>query len=106
MRKKFVINTQNIMNSARYSEDGFNDYLKHLINDAELNDTQRGIASLVLDKGYDVLTDKQRYVFDKMIDENTVSSCSLCGDSIPGCEMEFAMEHDGLCIHCAKMLRK
>ncbi len=94
------------MNSARYSEDDFNEYLKHLINDAELNDTQRGITSLVLDKGYDVLTDKQRYVFDKMIDENAVSSCSLCGDSISWHEMEFAMEHDGLCIHCAKMLRK
>ena len=60
------------MDSIRFNEEDFNGYLEQLIESGRLDLMQSGITKLVIDKGYDALSPKQRKVFDYMIDTNTV----------------------------------
>lgn len=41
--------------------------LKELINDGELETKQAGIAKIVINKGYNSLSDKQKFVYDRDI---------------------------------------
>ena len=56
------------MDSIRFNEEDFNGYLEQLIESGRLDLMQSGITKLVIDKGYDALSPKQRKVFDYMID--------------------------------------
>ena len=58
------------MKVIRYNEDDFEGFVQDLINTGRIEEKEAGIAKLMLDKGYDKLSDKQKYVFDKMINEN------------------------------------
>ena len=42
------------MDSLRFNEEDFNEYLEQLIKSGRLNLMQAGITKLVIDKGYDV----------------------------------------------------
>ncbi len=53
------------MENIRYNEDDFEGFLKELISSGRLELKEVGITKLYLDKGYDALSDKQRYVFEK-----------------------------------------
>lgn len=92
------------MDKNRYREEDFNDFLEDLIKSGRIEGKEAGIAKLVLDKGYDALSDKQKYVFDKMIDCNTVSRCKLDGNEIPWNEMFDALDNGGYCSHCQYIL--
>lgn len=50
------------MKKERYLEDDFNGFVEELINLSRLEDKEEGIAKRMLAKGYDSLSDKQKYV--------------------------------------------
>ena len=71
----------------RYLEEDFEGFVDDLIKSGRLDEKQGGIAKRMLDKGYDSLSDKQKYVFDKAIEENSVKECKRCAIDIPWSEM-------------------
>lgn len=87
-------------------EDGLNDFLQHLIKRDVLTEKEAGVAKRAMAKGYDSLSEKQRYVFDSMIKENIVEKCERCGTDIPWCEMIEALDNGGHCNYCQHMLEK
>ena len=94
------------MKVIRYNEDDFEGFVQDLINTGRIEEKEAGIAKLMLDKGYDALSDKQKYVFDKMINENSVEECKRCAIDIPWCEMLEALENGGYCNYCQHMMEK
>ena len=90
----------------RYLEEDFNGFVEELISLSYLDEKEEGISKLYLDKGYDALSDKQRYVFDKAIEKYTVSECQRCGTAIPWCEMIEALDNGGYCNYCQHMMEK
>lgn len=94
------------MNKERYNEDDFEGFVEDLINSNRLNDTQSGVAKRMLDKGYDSLSDKQKYVFDHAIEDNYVDECQRCASEIPWCEMMEALDNGGYCNYCQHMMEK
>lgn len=101
-----LINTENMKRQESYQEDDFNGFLQDLINSNRLDSKEEGISKLVLDKGYESLSEKQKYVFDKMIDTNTISECKRCACDIPWCEMLEALDNGGYCNYCQHMMEK
>lgn len=94
------------MEKFRFQESDFNDYLKDLINSGRLSDTEAGIAKQVIDKGYDSLSEKQKFVFDRAINNHSVEECKACGTDIPWCEMLNALDNGGLCSDCQHVWEK
>ncbi len=94
------------MNSKRYNEEDFKSFVLDLINTNRIESKEAGIAKLMLDKGYDKLSDKQKYVFDKMINNYTIVECQRCGIDIPLCEMLDALDNGGYCNYCKHMMGK
>lgn len=94
------------MRKERFLEDDFEGFLQDLINSGRLDDREAGIAKRVLDKGYDSLSDKQKHIFDKMIDNNSIEECNGCGCDIPWSEMLEALENGGYCSYCQHMMEK
>ena len=86
------------MNILRYNEEDFEGFVYDLIQSGRLNDTQSGIAKRMFDKGYDSLSDMQKYVFDHAIAENYVDECKRCSTDIPWCEMMEALNNGGSAI--------
>ena len=95
-----------VMDSIRYNEEDFDGFLEDLISSGRLESKEEGITKLYLDKGYDALSDKQRYVFDKMVENHSVDECTRCGCPIPWCEMLAALDNGGLCNYCEHMQEK
>lgn len=87
-------------------EDDFEGFVEDLIKSGRLDDKAEGIAKRMLDKGYDSLSDKQKYVFVKAIEENYVKECQRCGCDIPWCEMLEALDNGGFCGYCQHMMEK
>lgn len=94
------------MDTRRFHEEGFNDFLQELVDSEQLEPMQKGITKLVIDKGYDILSDKQKHVFNYMIDEICTETCERCGIEIPWCEMFDALDNGGYCNYCKHMLEK
>lgn len=94
------------MEKERYREEGFNGFVEELINSSRLEGKEAGIAKLMLDKGYDSLSEKQKFVFDRVIENNTVDECQRCGEDIPWCEMLEALDNGGYCGYCQHMMEK
>jgi hypothetical protein len=92
------------MDSNRYSGDDFNDFLKELVRNNRLNDTkEEGIVKLVVDKGVEALSEKQKFVFEKAISYYVYKECKRCGCEIPWCEMSAAEDNGRLCSWCAQV---
>lgn len=94
------------MKVIRYNEEDFEGFVQDLISTGRIEGKEAGIAKLMLDKGYDALSDKQKYVFDKMINENSVEECKRCAIDIPWCEMLEALENGGYFNYCQHMMEK
>ena len=92
------------MNNDRFYEEDFNSFLQHMIDSKRLEPIQEGITKLVIDKGYDALSVKQKKVFDYMIETNFVEKCKLDEIDIPWCEMFEALDNGGYCIHCQHIM--
>ena len=90
----------------RYNEEDFNYYVGDLIASGRLNEKEAGIAKQMLDQGYDSLSDKQKYVFDKAIENNSMKECKRCSSDIPWCEMIEALDNGGLCGWCQHFKEK
>lgn len=94
------------MNKERFVEEDFEGFVEDLIKSGRLDDKTEGIAKRMLDKGYDSLSDKQKYVFNKAIEENYVEECQRCACDIPWCEMLEALDNGGYCNYCQHMMEK
>lgn len=89
----------------RRDDEGYSDFLCELLRLEELDETAKGITKLVLDKGEQILSEKQQYVFQKyVIDVYVTMECKRCSCDIPWCEMLEAHDNGGYCSWCAKML--
>ncbi|WP_286732665.1 MULTISPECIES: hypothetical protein [Sphingobacterium] len=95
------------MNKNRYKEEDFSGFVQELIDGQHFNDNKEsGIAQLVIDKGFDSLSEKQKYVFEKAISHYVYEECERCGNDIPWSEMYFTDENGGFCGWCYKMTDK
>ena len=94
------------MDSGRYAEEDFNGFLQELIDSKRLSDSkEEGIAKLVIDKGFDSLSEKQKFVFEKSIGFFVQEECSRCKLEIPWCEMSAAEDNGGQCSWCQQLGR-
>ena len=95
------------MDTNRYLEEDFEGFVQDLLKSGRLEDSKEiGIAKRMLDKGYNSLSEKQKYVFDNMIDNNSVKECKGGDGDIPWCEMLEALDNGGYCSHCQHMWEK
>ena len=94
------------MRKERYFEEDFEGFVEDLIKFDRLDDKEAGIAKRMLDKGYDSLSPKQKYVFDKMIENNCIEECKRCSCDIPWSEMLEAFDNGGYCNYCQHMMEK
>lgn len=96
-------------NNFDYNNKDFIGFLKefldlHLYEQGnEYDKTFEDIAKRAIDMGWNALSPKQQAVIKIRIEQFCPSHCSHCLDSIPWCEMLYAMEHDGMCSHCVKI---
>lgn len=83
--------------------DYYSEFLQELIDMGHIDGAALGITKLVINKGEESLSEKQRYVFQNyVIDEFTVR-CSRCGDEIPWSEMYIALTDHGMCGWCSSV---
>lgn len=94
------------MNKEIFIEEDFEGFVQDLINSGRIEDKEAGIAKSMLDKGYESLSEKQKFVFDKAIKNNIVKECRRCGCDIPWCEMLEALDNGGFCNYCQHMMEK
>lgn len=94
------------MNRSRYAEEDFNEFLQKLIDTKRLSDSkEEGIAKLVIDKGFDTLSEKQKFVFENSISFFVYEECSRCKLEIPWCEMSAAEDNGEKCSWCQQLGR-
>jgi len=94
------------MNENRFLEEDFNEFVEYLVEQKMFADSkEEGIAKFVIDKGYEALTDKQKYVFETSITNYIYEECNRCGCNIPWSEMIFADINGGLCSWCQQLSR-
>ena len=82
------------------NEEKIMDLLRQLIASGRLSEKEAGIAKQALEKGIKSLSEKQRYVLEKAIENNIVQKCKQCGGDIPLDEGLEASENGGLCSDC------
>ncbi len=90
------------IDERRFYDEDFSSYLKDIIRLGELENPSLGITALVIDKGIESLSPKQKFIFTKeIIDHYYVDECSSCPNDIPWCEMLEAVDNGGKCGWCA-----
>ncbi|MDX8339764.1 hypothetical protein SLH46_11255 [Draconibacterium sp. IB214405] len=95
------------MRELNYTGDDFAAFIEELIDSHRFSDSkEEGIARLVVDKGFEALSDKQGYVFENSIDPYVVSECKRCGCEVPWCEMSAVEFNGGLCSWCWQLSSK
>ncbi|MEY4938119.1 MAG: hypothetical protein RIS64_4480 [Bacteroidota bacterium] len=88
------------MNRERYNEEDFNSFVRELLDKKCFDNLkEEGIAKLVLDKGFDTLSDKQKFVFENSISDYIYDECDLCGENITWSEMSAKSWLCGSCDH-------
>jgi hypothetical protein len=86
---------------------GLSAFLQELISLQAVGGAALGITKLVMDRGEEALSDKQKFVFDRhVLEPNTVKACKFCDGDIPWCEMLAALDNGGYCSWCANLLSK
>lgn len=94
------------MNENRFLEEDFNEFVEYLLEQKMFSDSkEEGIAKFVIDKGYEALTDKQKYVFENSINHYIHEECGRCGLEILWSEMILANTNGGLCSWCQQLSR-
>ena len=95
------------MEESRFQEEGFNDFLKEVVELGGIEGAALGITKQVMDKGYPSLTDNQIYVFKKeVLDHYVTDSCTMCASPIPWEEMVHASDNGGYCSWCSNQIEK
>jgi len=74
----------------------------------ELSDPKEaGITKQAIAKGYDSLSDKQRYVLENdVVSPNVVQECKFRGCELTWAEMHEAVNGDGYCDSCRHDLQR
>ncbi len=94
------------METQNFTGDDFNDYINELIKLNRFSEKKEvGIAKLVIDKGFECLTEKQRFIFKNSIDLYVLSECKRCHLEIPWCKMSATEFNGGLCSWCEQLCR-
>ncbi|MCT4235864.1 hypothetical protein HZP42_05640 [Elizabethkingia anophelis] len=94
------------MNPERYLEEDFGGFLKELLDIGIFADGKDiGIARLAKDKGFDSLSEKQKFALKNAINEHVYNECKRCGCDIPWGEMHAASDNGGLCSWCQQLGR-
>jgi len=89
----------------RISDDGYQEFLREVLDTGELDKVAEGITRLVLDKGEESLSPKQQHVFQKYVMEvYATKECKRMACDIPWSEMLEAHRNGGYCSWCAKMM--
>lgn len=84
--------------------DGYTDFLREVLASGDLEGPASAITELVIAKGEECLTARQRCLFQKyVIEEFAIAQCKRCGCSIPWSEMLMAYENEATCSWCARM---
>ena len=82
-------------------------FFQELVDGNYLDGAALGITKLVIDKGDDVLSDRQKFVFKRdVLDVFVTSECKRDGGAIPWSEMLAAHENGGLCGYCQYIIDK
>lgn len=85
-------------------EDSRDDFLQQLIDGDRLEGAALGITKLVIDRGEEVLSSAQKFVFNRdVLDVFVIRECSRMGCDIPWSEMLMAHENGGMCGYCDHM---
>lgn len=80
------------------------EFFETLLRLDALSDTAAGIARQAADRGYESLSDKQRYVIDnELIELGYAKNCARGGCEIPWEERIEVPDNGGLCGYCAHM---
>ena len=94
------------MDKSRYYEEDFNSFIRELVETKRFSDSkEEGIAKLVIDKGFDSLTNKQKFIFENSISHYVYDECSRCKLEIPWCEMSAAESNGVKCSWCQQLGR-
>lgn len=91
------------MDTTRFQEEDFNSFLHEVIVGNHLEPTALGITKLVIDKGFESLTSKQKHVFLDAIHHHYYDECNRCSNDIPWSEMYVAEISNGQCSWCVKL---
>lgn len=87
-----------------FSQKDFRAFVEQLIDSKWLNDLEAEIAKQALKSGYANLTDQEKSVFDKILEDNTQQKCKHCNKEIPWSEMFKTVYNGGYCKKCKFML--
>ena len=79
-------------------KEGFLDYLRTIIDNID-DSTTKGIGKLALDRGVEILSDRQKYTLEQGISDYIIEECDYCGDQISFEDMPFAIDN-GKCSAC------
>ena len=94
------------MEEKRYYEEDFPEFLGELVSSDRFADSkEKGIAKLTIDKGYESLSEPQKFVLKKAISHYVFDECKRCGCDIPWCEMSAAEDNGSLCSWCQQLGR-
>lgn len=95
------------MDKKRYLEEDFNEFTASLLKGRNFNNSkEEGIAKLVMDKGFESLTDNQKYVLEQSIKPYLTDKCLRCDENIVWSEMLFAEDNGRLCSYCYHVSNK
>tara|TARA_B100002049_G_C15948192_1_gene319288 strand:- start:267 stop:551 length:285 start_codon:yes stop_codon:yes gene_type:complete len=81
----------------------YNEFLQTLIDSDHLDGPALGITKKVIKEGIGSLSEKQKFAFQKQVDEYISGGCSRCGADIPWSEMYEAYHNGGMCGWCEHM---
>ncbi|USH04372.1 hypothetical protein K6Q96_21790 [Grimontia kaedaensis] len=93
-------------NDHMEEDDGYKDFLQSLISNGHLEGAAEGITKKVIAEGVDSLSSKQKWLFDKNVENYITSECKRAGCDIPWSEMYEAHDNGGICSWCAHMNAK
>ena len=76
----------------------FEEYLKSILDNID-DSKVKGIAKLAVDKGFDNLSDSQKFVLTNGITDYIMNECPNCGNTIDYEDMEISI-FNGKCLSC------
>ena len=97
---------ENMVQEFDFRDEDFTGFLQEFIDSGILDESNEndktaiGVSKRLITEGYDSISPKQQKVIDIIANKHFHKLCTHCGDSIPWCEMMFAIEHNGMCSHC------
>ncbi len=89
------------MDITNFDDPDFVDFLRAL--SGELESEEQEILQRVVDGGhvaYGALSNKEKRIFNEVVDTNTITNCERCGNPISWDDMIEARNSGGYCSYC------